>query len=141
MGGAKKQETNLKRKMKRRINKLKVKAGFPAQRKKTDTALLDIPISVMFVDNTKGGLLAKNSRKRRRGLGGRQAIMSGWQKLKEWHCQDSSPVPTHGVLETVAARTALCVSRRMKRVKIANNAIYCTRAAAGYARWVDRRQT
>ena len=55
MGGAKKQETNLKRKMKRRINKLKGKAGFPAQRKKADTALLDSPISVMFVDNTKGG--------------------------------------------------------------------------------------
>ena len=57
--------TNQKRKMKRRVNKLRGKAGFPTQRKKTDTALMDSPISVMFVDNTKGGLLAN---KRRRGL-------------------------------------------------------------------------
>ena len=62
LGGAKKQETNLKRKMKRRVNKLRGKAGFPAQRKKADTTLKDSPISVMFVDNTKGGLLAKKFR-------------------------------------------------------------------------------
>ena len=32
LGGAKRQETNLKRKTKRKVNKLRGKAGFPAQR-------------------------------------------------------------------------------------------------------------
>ena len=74
LGGAKRQETNLKRKMKRKVNKLKGKAGFPAQRKKADRALMESPISVLFVDNTKGGLLAKKFREEEKRLG----LMTGY---------------------------------------------------------------
>ena len=74
LGGAKRQETNLKRKMKRKVNKLKGKAGFPAQRKKADRTLMERPISVLFVDNTKGGLLAKKFREEEKRLG----LMTGY---------------------------------------------------------------
>ena len=39
------------------------------QAEKPDTALMDSPISVMFVDNTKGGLLAKKFREEEKRLG------------------------------------------------------------------------
>ena len=70
LGGRKKQEVAWKRKMKRKMNQLKGKAGFPASGKeKMITPLNDSPISVLFVDSTKGGMLAKRFREEERRLG------------------------------------------------------------------------
>ena len=56
--------------MKRKMNKLKGKAGFPASRKeRASTPLEDSPISVLFVDSTKGGVMAKRFREEEKRLG------------------------------------------------------------------------
>ena len=70
LGGKKKKEKAVRRKMKRKMNQMKGKAGFPAIKKK-DTAvpLMDSPISVLFVDSSKGGLLAKKFKEEERRLG------------------------------------------------------------------------
>ena len=55
LGGQKKQETSIRRKLKRKMNQQRGKAGIPATRKNRVTTLLqDSPISVLFIDNTKG---------------------------------------------------------------------------------------
>ena len=60
LGGLKKQETAMKRKCKRKMNQLRGKAGPPASGKANHIKpLQDTPVSVVFVDNTKGGKLAK----------------------------------------------------------------------------------
>ena len=60
LGGAKKPETSLRRKVKRKMNKQRGKAGFSPLRKEANIkALMDTPISVLFVDYTKGALLVK----------------------------------------------------------------------------------
>ena len=56
--------------MKRTMNQMRGKAGFPANRKRdTATPLMDSPISVLFVDSSKGGLLAKKFKEEERRLG------------------------------------------------------------------------
>ena len=132
MGGAKKQETNLKRKMKRRMNKLKGKAGFPAQRKKADTALLDSPISVMFVDNTKGGLLAKKFKEEEKRLG----RMTGYnvRVAETTGMALSRLLPSNnpwGAGDCGRQDCPMCEQNYEK------NAIYCTREAAG---WTEDRE-
>ena len=60
LGGKKKMEKNLKRKMKQKMNRSRGNAGFPAVRKTaTDKRMNDPPISVIFIDNTKNGALAR----------------------------------------------------------------------------------
>jgi hypothetical protein len=61
LGGKKKMEDNLKRKMKQKLNRSKGKAGFPATRKKEieKNLINSSPISVLFLDNTKGGTLSR----------------------------------------------------------------------------------
>ena len=60
LGGKKKQETSIRRTLKRKMNQLRGKAGIPAIRKENViTPLQESPISVLFIDNTKGGKLAK----------------------------------------------------------------------------------
>ena len=60
LGGQKKQEMSLKRKLKRKINLGRGKVGFPPARKsKKDKVMNEAPISVLFIDNTKRGTLAK----------------------------------------------------------------------------------
>ena len=61
LGGKKKMEDNLKRKMKQKLNRSKGKAGFPATRKKEieKNLMNSSPISVLFLDNTKGGTLSR----------------------------------------------------------------------------------
>ena len=50
----------MKRKFRRNMNQHRGKAGFPANRSANNIMpLQDTPISVVFVDNTKGGKLAK----------------------------------------------------------------------------------
>ena len=56
----KKQESSLKRKIKRNMNIGRGKAGCPSKRKgKGSNVENEAPISVMFFDNTVGGQLAK----------------------------------------------------------------------------------
>ena len=70
LGGLKKQETAMKRKCKRKMNQLRGKAGFPASRKADNIKpLQDTPVSVVFVDNTKGGKLAKILKEEEKRLG------------------------------------------------------------------------
>ena len=60
LGGKRKQETSMRRKLKRKMNQQRGKAGIPATRKvRVTTPLQESPISVLFIDNTKGGKLAK----------------------------------------------------------------------------------
>ena len=70
LGGKKKQETAERRKLKRKMNLQRGMAGIPAIRKsKSTTPLQDSPISVLFIDNTKGGNLAKIFRQEEKRLG------------------------------------------------------------------------
>ena len=60
LGGQKRQEMSLRRKIKRKINIGRGRVGHPASRKnKKDSLNNEAPISVLFIDNTKGGMLAK----------------------------------------------------------------------------------
>merc|ERR1711940_126175 len=60
LGGKKRQEQSYQRKLKRKINVGKKKSGMPMkEKKKGDNIQNEQPISVMFVDNTAGGLLTK----------------------------------------------------------------------------------
>ena len=60
LGGKKRMEKSYKRKMKRKVNSGRGKAGIPAKpKRKGDNVNNEQPISVLFVDNTGGGLLAK----------------------------------------------------------------------------------
>ena len=53
LGGLKKQEAALRRKLKRKMNQQRGMAGFPAARKdRVTTPLQDSPISVIFINNT-----------------------------------------------------------------------------------------
>ena len=60
LGGQKKQETAMRKKLKRKMNQQRGQPGFPASRKAKSLRPLQVsPISVVFIDNTKGGKLAK----------------------------------------------------------------------------------
>ena len=61
LGGIKKQARALKRKLKKELNKKMGLAGFPAssKSKRKETIRKASPISVLFMDNTKGGLLSR----------------------------------------------------------------------------------
>jgi hypothetical protein len=59
-----KQKKALKRKSRRKLNRDMGKAGVPAKKKSNaEKVMMEPPISVLFVDNTKGGTLAKCFRK------------------------------------------------------------------------------
>ena len=63
LGGAKKQGTSMRRKMKRKMNKQRGKADFPPLRKETKTkALTDTPISVFSVEIPRGVYGLRGSR-------------------------------------------------------------------------------
>ena len=54
-----------KRKMKRMVNKEKGKAGIKVAKKtNADKVMMDPPVSVLFVDNTKSGTLVRKLRER-----------------------------------------------------------------------------
>ena len=56
LGGEKRVEKALKRKMKRLVNRERGKAGIKvAKKSKADKVMMDPPVSVLFVDNTKNG--------------------------------------------------------------------------------------
>ena len=58
--GVKKMDKSLKRRTKRKMNRDLGKAGIPARKKsRMEKVMQEPPISVMFIDNTKNGLLAK----------------------------------------------------------------------------------
>ena len=60
LGGKKKQEKSLKRKIKRKVNIGRGKAGCPSKTMEVGSNVEnETPISVMFVDNTAGEQLAK----------------------------------------------------------------------------------
>ena len=85
LGGQKKQETSIRRKLKRKINQQRCKAGIPAIRKnRVTTPLQDSPISVLFIDNTKGGKLAKIFREEEQRLGNRDE-WNGFVKATALH--------------------------------------------------------
>ena len=61
LGGIKKQKNALKRKTKQELNRKMGLAGFPTSRKnkEKETIRKSSQVSVLFIDNTKGGLLAR----------------------------------------------------------------------------------
>ena len=70
LGGIKKQENSMRRKLKRKVNIGMGKAGFPASRKKRgDNVDNEAPISVLFVDNTAKGILARRIQDEEKKLG------------------------------------------------------------------------
>ena len=71
LGGIKKQEIALKRRAKRKVNRERGKAGIPAKKKsKEDKVMLEPPVSVMFVENTRDGILARMLQVEEKRLGG-----------------------------------------------------------------------
>ena len=71
LGGVKRQEKSESRRTKRQINRDLGKARFPANRKsRADKLMMEPPVSVLFVDNTKNGMLAKMLQKVEKRLGG-----------------------------------------------------------------------
>ena len=63
LGGQKKQKNAEKRKLKRKMNKDLGKAGIrPKRKSRAEQAMQKPPVSVLFVENTKGGLLAAERR-------------------------------------------------------------------------------
>ena len=71
LGGIMKQKKALKRKSRRKMNKEMGKAGVPAKRKSNEEkVMMEPPISVLFVDNTKNGTLARMLQETEKRLGG-----------------------------------------------------------------------
>ena len=71
LGGIKRQKKSQKRRTKRQMNKDMGKAGIPASRKsRADKMMMEPPVSVLFVDNTRAGMLAKMLQKEEKRLGG-----------------------------------------------------------------------
>ena len=69
-GGEKRVEKALKRKMKRLVNRERGKAGIKvAKKSRADKVRIDPPVSVLFVDNTKDGRLAKMLQEEEKRLG------------------------------------------------------------------------
>ena len=76
LGGKKRHEKSYKRKLKRKVNIGRGKSGLPAKRKEKGINVQNKkPISVLFVDNTAGGLLAKRLQKEEGKLG----LMTGYR--------------------------------------------------------------
>jgi hypothetical protein len=70
LGGEKRVEKAEKRKMKRMINIEKGKAGIKMTKKtKAEQVLMEPPVSVLFVDNTMNGTLAKRLQEEEKRLG------------------------------------------------------------------------
>ena len=114
LGGQKKQETAMIRKFKRKMNQQRGQAGFPASRKANSLRpLQDNPISVVFVDNTKGGKLAKIFKEEEKRLGN----MTGYN-VREWHCPDYFLAQIPGKPETVAEKIAKSATKGMRSSKI-----------------------
>ena len=66
-----KQKKALKRKSMRKVNREMGKAGIPARKKSNEErVMLEPPISVLFIDNTKNGTLAKMRQETEKRLGG-----------------------------------------------------------------------
>ena len=138
--GKKKQETSIRRKLKRKMNQQRGKAGIPAIRKdRVITPLQESPISVLFIDNTKGGNLAKIFREEERRLGNMTGYNIRVAEMAGMALSRLLPSTNPWGLETVAERIVLYVSKEMKSSKIVRNATYCMRAVAEYARWMERR--
>ena len=71
LGGEKRVEKAEKRRMKRMVNKEKGKAGIKVAKKtNAERVMMDPPVSVLFVDNTKNGTLAKRLQEEEKRLGG-----------------------------------------------------------------------
>ena len=71
MGGKKRQEKTEKRKVRRSMNKELGRAGIkPAKKTKAEKRLQEPPASILFVDNTKGGILAKRLSQEEKRLSG-----------------------------------------------------------------------
>ena len=71
LGGVKRQEKSQRRRTKRQMNRDLGKAGIQAKRKsRADKVMMEPPVSVLFVDNTKNGILAKMLQKEEKRLGG-----------------------------------------------------------------------
>ena len=71
LGGEQKVKKAEKRKLKRMMNKERGRAGMKAPKKtRAEQVMMDPPISVLFVDNTKGGTLAKRLQEEEKRLGG-----------------------------------------------------------------------
>ena len=71
LGGIRKQEKSQRRRTLRPMNKELGKSGIPACKKsKADKMMMEPPVSVLFVDNTKAGMLANMLQKVEKRLGG-----------------------------------------------------------------------
>jgi hypothetical protein len=71
-----KQKKALKRKSKRKMNREMGKAGILAKKKSNEErVMMEPPISVIFVDNTKNGTLAKMLQETEKRLGGMTSYM------------------------------------------------------------------
>ena len=139
LGGLKKQETAMKRKCKRKMNQLRGKAGFPASRKADNIKpLQDTPVSVVFVDNTKGGKLANILKEEENRLGRVTGYNIRVAEMAGRALSRLLPSTNPWGQETVAGRTAQCVTRGMKRTRIARKGIFCMIADTDCARWMER---
>ena len=116
-----------KLKLKRKMNQQRGQAGFPA------TPLQDSPISVIFVDNTKGGRLAKMFREEETRLGN----MTGYNI----RVAEMAGMALSRLLASTnpwgAEKTAQYATRVMKASRIARRGTYCMRAVAEFARWME----
>ena len=137
MGAQKKQETAERRKLKRKMNQQRGMAGIPAIRKSSSTSpLQNSPISVIFIDNTKGGNLAKLFRQEERRLGN----ITGYNiRVAEMAGMALSRLLPGTNLVIVNEKTVQYVTKVMKSSRIARREISYMKAVAGYARWMEAR--
>ena len=71
LGGEKRMQKATKRKMSRMVNRDKGRAGIRAVKKtKAERVMMEPPVSVLFVDNTKNGTLQKRLQEEEKRLGG-----------------------------------------------------------------------
>ena len=84
--------------------------------------MMDPPVSVLFVDNTKNGRLAEMLQEEEK------------RSPQGWPCQDYCQVQTLGAQETVGERTVASAAKEMRSSKTVGEGASSTRASARPAR-------
>ena len=128
-----KKKKALKRKSRRKVYREMGKAGIPAKKKSNEErVILEPPISVIFIDNTKNGTLPKMLQETEKRLGGMTSFRVRVAESAGMARPYCSRVPILGDLEIVVAKIASCAANKMNNNRIVENVTSSTRTDARY---------
>ena len=99
---------------------------------------MEPPVSVLFVDNTKNGMLATMLQKEEKRLGGITSYRVRIAESAGMALSRLLPSTNPWGQVIVDGKTVLCATSRMTSNKIAAGGMCCTRTNARHARWTCR---